>query len=126
MNINLNSSLPIYEQLYDQFVSYIQLGILEVDNKLPSVRELSSQVHVNPNTVQKVYRMLEENGFVYSIPGKGSFVCRVADSKIVVLENEMIKQLEEVVIKAKFINYPKDKLYEKIEKLWGNDYDRNK
>ena len=51
MQIDHNSNIPIYEQLYHQLLKYITTGLLRPDDKLPSVRELSSSLHINPNSV---------------------------------------------------------------------------
>ena len=70
MKIDINNSTPIYEQIYKQLLEYITTGLMQANDKLPSVRELSSSIHINPNTVVKAYRLLEEQGFIYSLPGK--------------------------------------------------------
>jgi len=74
MKINFHSRQPIYEQLVEKIKQSIIENILNPDDKLPSVRELASQLTVTPNTVQKAYRELEHKGYIYSLPGKGSFV----------------------------------------------------
>lgn len=72
--LDLRSRRPIYEQLMDKIKDAVLYGVLKQDEQLPSVRTLSTQLTVNPNTVQKAYRELEREGFIYSLPGKGSFV----------------------------------------------------
>ena len=66
---------PIYTQIADGFRSQITAGILGPEEKLPSVRELAVQLSINPNTIQRAYRLLEFNGWIVTIPGKGCFVC---------------------------------------------------
>lgn len=68
------SSKSIYEQVIDNFKMQIMTGVLPQDSRLPSVRELSGQLTVNPNTVQKAYRELEREGYIYTVTGRGSFV----------------------------------------------------
>jgi GntR family transcriptional regulator len=72
--LDYQSRLPIYEQLYQSITRMAALGALEKSEALPSVRSLAQELGVNPNTVQKAYGMLERDGIVYSVPGKGSFV----------------------------------------------------
>ncbi|WP_151733192.1 GntR family transcriptional regulator ['Paenibacillus yunnanensis' Narsing Rao et al. 2020] len=72
--LDIRSRKPIYEQLTDKIKELIVHGILQPDEQLPSVRTLSSQLTVNPNTIQKAYRELEREGYIYSLQGKGSFV----------------------------------------------------
>ena len=66
----------ICETLSKQLLEYIALGIYKTDDKLPSVRELSTQYHVNPNTIAKVYTGLEEKGYIYALPAKGYYVAK--------------------------------------------------
>lgn len=72
--VNLQGGAPIYEQLKRVIVENALLGILEPDEQLPSVRALSRELGVNPNTVQKAYQALESEGVIYSLSGKGSFI----------------------------------------------------
>lgn len=74
IHLDHRDSRPIYEQIADNFRGQIQTGILRPGDKLPSVRELSAQLTINPNTIQRSYRELEKDGWVQSEPGKGSFV----------------------------------------------------
>ncbi len=69
-----NSVKPIYEQIVDQFIKLIGNQVLKPDEQLPSVRELASSVRINPNTIQRAYKLLESRNYIYSVPGKGNFV----------------------------------------------------
>ena len=66
---------PIYTQIADGLRSQIKAGILCCGDKLPSVRELAVQLSINPNTIQRSYRLLEAEGWIATVPGKGCFVC---------------------------------------------------
>ena len=66
---------PIYTQIADGFRSQITAEILCAGEKLPSVRELAVQLSINPNTIQRAYRLLEAEGWIATVPGKGCFVC---------------------------------------------------
>ncbi len=74
--LDLKSRKSIYEQIVDNFKELIISGILAEDEKLPSVRELSASLTVNPNTAQKAYRELERQGYLYVVPGLGTFVAK--------------------------------------------------
>jgi len=65
---------PIYTQIIDSFKEQITAGILQTGDKLPSVRELASDLAINPNTIQRSYRSLEADGWIVTVPGKGCFV----------------------------------------------------
>ena len=69
---------PIYSQIIDGFRQQIATGILTEGEKLPSVRDLASQLAINPNTIQRAYRELETMGLIATVPGKGCFVCAPA------------------------------------------------
>ncbi len=73
ININYRDSRPIYEQIKDGLKHLMLAGAIAKDEKLPSVRELASQTTINPNTIQRAYRELEAEGYIYSISGRGSF-----------------------------------------------------
>ncbi len=73
IELNYRDGRPIYEQVKDGFKKLILSGALKEGEKLPSVRELSTLLAVNPNTIQRAYRELEAEGCVYSAPAKGTF-----------------------------------------------------
>ena len=79
ININYRDPRPVYEQVVDGFKKLIITGIIKKDEKMPSVRELASQYAINPNTIQRAYRDLETQGYIYSVPGKGSFAVDVKE-----------------------------------------------
>ncbi len=74
LDIRLDGRSSIYEQIYGEIVRLISTGALAPDEKLPAVRETAKKLGINPNTVQKAYAALEQNGLIYSIPAKGSYV----------------------------------------------------
>ena len=75
IHLDYRDARPIYTQICDGLLEQIRRGILRAGDKLPSVRELATQLTINPNTIQRAYRELELQGWVASVPGKGSFVC---------------------------------------------------
>ena len=77
VQLDYRDARPIYSQIIDGFQTQIKAGILLEGDKLPSVRELATQLAINPNTIQRAYRELEMQGFIASVPGKGSFVCGI-------------------------------------------------
>ncbi len=72
--LDLKSRKSIYEQVMDNLKELIMTETLAAGERLPSVRELSKQITVNPNTVQKAYRELERQGYIYTTTGVGTFV----------------------------------------------------
>ena len=75
IGLNYRDSRPIYEQIKDNYKKLILSGGLAPDERLPSVRELSTQLTINPNTIQRAYRELETEGYICSVAGRGSYVC---------------------------------------------------
>ncbi len=73
--LDFRDSRPLYEQIIAQIRQEIASDILQEGDQLPSVREMASTLSINPNTIQRAYRELENAGWIISIPGKGSFVC---------------------------------------------------
>lgn len=78
-HIDYKSGLPIYEQVYRSVVKLGAAGAFGESGQLPSVRSVARELGVNPNTVQKAYAMLERDGVIYSLPGKGSFLAQPGD-----------------------------------------------
>ena len=74
MHLDYRDVRPIYTQITDGFKDQITTGILHTGDKLPSVRELASELAINPNTIQRAYRMLETEGWIVTVPGKCCFV----------------------------------------------------
>ena len=75
IQLDYRDARPIYAQIVDRFRAQIVAGVLQYGDRLPSVRELACQLAINPNTIQRAYRELEMEGWIASVPGKGSFVC---------------------------------------------------
>lgn len=91
---------PIYEQIVDKLERLIVGGGLEANYKMPSVRSLALELSVNPNTIQRAYTQLEQEGYIYTVSGRGSFVaheCEWRSGKVA----EVTKALEEMLWKAK-------------------------
>ena len=74
VHLDYRDARPIYTQITDGVRDQIIAGILTPGDKMPSVRDLATQLTINPNTIQRAYRELESQGWIVSVPGKGSFV----------------------------------------------------
>jgi len=115
--LDTRSRKPIYEQLVDKLKELIINEVLKPDEQLPSVRTLAQQITVNPNTIQKAYRELENQGFIYSQKGKGSFVNQNSHSKgsekVVAVKTE----LERLILEALYLGVTSEELILLVEKL---------
>ncbi len=72
--IDSMSRQPVYEQLIEQLERFVLTGILKPGDQIPSVRSLSMELSINPNTIQKAYSELDSRGLIYSVPGRGCFI----------------------------------------------------
>jgi len=79
LQLNYRDAKPIYEQVKEGLVSLMVSGALTEGEKLPSVRAMASSMAINPNTIQRAYEALEQEGYIYSVLGKGSFVATRED-----------------------------------------------
>lgn len=95
-------SRPIYEQIVEEFRKQIVSGALRADEKLPSVRELSVALSINLNTIQRAYRELEAGGYIYSIPGKGSYA-QARENVGSERKRELTEKLVEITAELKYL-----------------------
>ena len=116
-DIRIDGSASIYEQIYNEVVRLITLGVLAPDEKLPAVRETAKSLGVNPNTVQKAYAMLEKNGLVYSVPAKGSYVSPDGEAANAV-RREAENALKEAAEKAAAAGVTLDTAETMIREVW--------
>ncbi len=73
-SIDVYSRTPVYEQIIEQTEDFVSKGLLRPGDKIPSVRNLSVSLTVNPNTIQKAYSELDMRGIIFSVPGRGCFI----------------------------------------------------
>lgn len=97
IQLDLRGNKSIYEQIIDKFKELIMRGTMKQGDKMPSVRELSRTLGVNPNTIQKAYRELERQGYIYTAAGVGTFV---ADKKDITPDDEELKKARAAVGEA--------------------------
>lgn len=118
---------PIYEQVKDKLRELIIKGVLKEGDKLPSVRDLASNLVVNPNTVQKAYSELEKEGYVYSIVAKGIYVADITavsrknDLRISELYESVLQQVREL----KYLGMEKDDIISGITELFDREENLN-
>ena len=74
IHLDYRDGRPIYFQIADGFRQQIQSGVLKSGDRMPSVRELATELVINPNTIQRAYRELEGQGWIVTVTGKGCFV----------------------------------------------------
>ncbi|MHB8900275.1 MAG: GntR family transcriptional regulator [Thermoguttaceae bacterium] len=92
-HVDSNSRTPIYRQLCDQLRHAVARGTVAPEQRLPSVRDLSRTLVVNPNTIARVYTELEREGLIHSRPGLGVFVARPKDELTRKVRKEKLLEL---------------------------------
>lgn len=117
IEIDLKSRTPIYEQLIQRVKLLMAQDILQPGDQLPSVRQLAGDLTVNPNTIQKAYRELEREGYVYSLPGKGSFVNDMKETINREKVTQLKSELERILNELSLLNVSKQELISWIESV---------
>ena len=101
LQIDHTSDRPVYLQIIDQIKRDIALAMLKKGDKLPTVRKLAAQLVINPNTIAKAYRQLEQEGIIATRPGSGAFVAQIDSNLSLAVRKKVItQQLERAVIDA--------------------------
>ena len=120
IQINYRDPRPIYEQLRDGFRQLILTGVLEPNEKLPSVRELAASLAINPNTIQRAYRELEAEGCIFSVPGRGSFVCKT-DAAMLARRAALSAQLQQTAGELRALGMRTEEILSLIKEGYEHD-----
>lgn len=121
IKIDARSSTPIYEQIIIGVKELILKGVIKPGEKLPSVRELSGLITVNPNTVSKAYGELERDGVIETLRGKGTFVVENYEPKFLDEKFDKIKGgLKKLILEAKCLGLTKGDLIDVIEESFSD------
>ena len=107
--LDYQDSRTIYEQIVEKFRMLILSGAVEPSSKMPSVRQLAVEFSINPNTIQRAYNELEGEGYIYSVPGKGSFAAAnaAADSA---RRAELLTQVRELLSELRYLGVSQQEL----------------
>ena len=99
--INNASGRPVYQQIIGQIKRDIALGRLTKDEKLPTVRQLAAQLAINPNTIAKAYRQLEQESIIVTKPGAGAFVANLDSNLSRAVRKKLVsEELERIAVEA--------------------------
>lgn len=120
--INNKNGVPIYDQIYSQIKSQIINGTIEEDAPLPSIRSLAKDLHISVITTKRAYEELEKDGFIYTLPGKGSFVAK-KNTDLIKEENlrQIEEHLDEVMKLSASCGLKKEDIIEMLEILFGEE-----
>lgn len=117
--LDFHSRTPIYEQIKEQIISLVGQGELKTDDQLPSLRQLSSELSVNINTIKRAFSELESKGIIYSVAGKGSFVSAKAEKNTIA--QSALKEAELTILKAKSMGAKKDEIITLVNSIYEGD-----
>ena len=123
--IDYQNRKPIYEQIVERFQTLIITGAIEPDSQMTSVRSLAVDLSINPNTIQKAYSVLEQEGYIYPVKGRGNFVSGNSELKVKKQEAFFVS-LEGLVKKGKELDVKREIFLQKAEEYFKEgSYDRN-
>ena len=115
---------PIYEQVVEKLERLIASGGLEPLTKMPSVRSLAMELAVNPNTIQRAYAQLEQDGYLYTVAGRGSFVTAESEWKKNLQEKVLI-QWQAATREARDVGLKEEELQKQLHQLYEEaDHDK--
>ena len=108
---------PIYEQVVEKLERLIVNGGLEPLTRMPSVRSLAMELSVNPNTIQRAYAQLEQDGYLYTVSGRGSFVTAESDWRDS-RQGKVLKEWQDITRKAREAGLSKERLSESLSQIY--------
>lgn len=118
IQLNYRDTRPFYQQIKDNVRQLVVSGALKKDEKLPSVRDMAASLAINPNTIQRAYRELESEGYIYTLSGKGTFVAEV-DHSNQFRQQELLPQFDKIVSELFYLSMPVNDLTNRILSLSG-------
>ncbi len=113
ITIDITGRTPMYEQICRGICGEIAKGVLKENDRLPAARVLAKELGINPNTVAKAYGILEHDGIIYSIAGRGCFVAKHEGRA----DRRFTEEFEQKAREAVKAGVPKDALIEIIERV---------
>lgn len=119
MKWNINKSRPICPQVCEQICLEIKNKELLPKEKIYSVRELALQLRVNPNTIQKSYDILEEQGIIYSVRGSGWYVSEKVEIAEEIVEKVVKQVVKDFVLEMEHLGYDKSMILQYLNERYG-------
>ncbi len=120
IQIDYQDKRPLYEQVIEKLQNLIVIGVLDIDSKLPSVRNLAIDLSINPNTIQRAYQELERMGFIYTVKGRGNFVASDTQWRNTEKDNKL-KDFKEILNQLNRLSISKEELCDIIEEIYSKE-----
>ncbi len=121
LQLDFGDHRPLYEQIRDKMKDLIINGILADNDKIPSVRELASTLAINPNTIQKAYKELENEGYIYSLKARGNFVTPRKQTGSISKIRELSESVKPIIREMKFLGAKEEELHEIIKQIYEEE-----
>lgn len=115
INLDYTSRVPIYEQIVNEIERYVALGLLKEKEQILSIRELASNLGINPNTVKKAYSILENKKIIVSISTKGTFICENASKVKEDTINVYIEDIKKIIEKLNKLGLSKEEIIKRLK-----------
>ena len=115
ISLNYRDARPIYEQVRDGLRHLVVTGAIAEGEKLPSVRAMAASLAINPNTIQRAYAALEEEGYLTSEPGRGAFAARGGGEENA-RRKELLRQFDASARELLFLGMTPQELTERIQR----------
>jgi GntR family transcriptional regulator len=115
VNLDYQSRTSIYEQIINEIERYVALGIYKPLQQLPSVRELASDLGINPNTVKKAYSELERKGVITTMSTKGTFVSEKVEEVVNMQVMQKIANIKDIISSLEKLGLTKEEIIRKIK-----------
>lgn len=123
--IDIMSRIPVYEQLIRQTEKFILLGVLKEGDKLPSVRQLSAELSINPNTIQKAFTELDRRRIIFSVNGRGNFVADKALKALEVSRRSAFSDIKDQIKDFALAGISCTELHEYIDEIYDEMGDKS-
>lgn len=120
IQLNYKEARPLYEQIKESIRKMVISNAFLADEKLPSVREMASQLAVNPNAIERAYQELEQDGYVYRRKDEGTFVAK--ENRVnEMCRRELMQKFDLVVRELSELSVSSNELAERVEVITKGD-----
>ena len=120
ITIDYQSKLPLYEQIAERFQALILRGALPPGSQMPSVRSLAVELSINPNTIQKAFALLEQQGYIYPVRGRGNYVsdtAKLADNK----KHSLLEEIRQLLRQGKELGITRSEYITVLDGLYQEE-----
>ena len=120
MQLDAMSRTPVYEQIVDEIERFMLSGAMKPGDQLPSVRGLSTELSINPNTILKAYGELDASGLIFSVPGRGYFISGDAYDILKKKEEKKLDELKGQFMQFALVGIDKEQVLRCVEEAYAS------